>query len=177
LFPARIDDGDEVDDWDVTNPRTGERVPLRADRWYQSAPNQDPVTTSGDFAGIRINIWNRAKVRRFITHSLAGGGSHNLGFHALRWEMILHGNAGEMGKYAVLSTLSDKIARYLYEFHHTSYGRLGLPAIPLDRSDVDVHGILRPDQVLYSAYIYHTCICLICPICIICQPTHICNIC
>ena len=94
LFPARIDDGDEVDDWDVTNPRTGERVPLRADRWYQSAPNQDPITTSGDFAGIRINIWNRAKVRRFITHSLAGGGSHNLGFHALRWEMILHGNAG-----------------------------------------------------------------------------------
>jgi hypothetical protein len=29
-----------------------------------------------------------------------GGGSHNLGYHALRWEMILHGNTGEMGKYA-----------------------------------------------------------------------------
>ena len=83
--------------------------------------------------------------------------------------MILHGNAGEMGKYAVLSTLPDEIARYLYEFHDTSYTRLGLPAIPLDRSDVDVHGILRPDQVLDAVIIYHTCICLICAICIICQ--------
>ena len=83
----------------------------------------------------------------------------------------MHGNAGEMGKYAVLSILPDKIARYLYEFHHTWYGTLGLPAIPLDRSDVDVHGILRPDQVLYAAYIYHTCICLICLICIICEST------
>ena len=31
----------------------------------------------------------------------------------LRWKMILHGNAGEMGKYAVLSVLPDKIARFL----------------------------------------------------------------
>ncbi len=28
---------------------------------------------------IRVNIWNRAKVRRFQTDSLAGGGGHNLG--------------------------------------------------------------------------------------------------
>ena len=35
--------------------------------------------------------------------------SHNLGYHALLWETILHGNAGEMGKYAVLSVLPDKI--------------------------------------------------------------------
>jgi hypothetical protein len=33
--------------------------------------------------------------------------------------MILHGNAGEMGKYAVLSVLPDKIARFLYEYHDT----------------------------------------------------------
>jgi hypothetical protein len=146
-FPARIDDGDEIDDWDVTDARTGNRVPLRADRWYKGAPTSDPIKSSGDFAGIRINIWNRAKVRRFITHSLAGGGSHNLGYHALRWEMILHGNAGEMGKYAVLSVLPDKIARFLYEYHDTSYTSLGLPAMPLDRSDISVHSILRPEQV------------------------------
>jgi hypothetical protein len=121
--------------------------------------------TSGDFAGIRINIWNQAKVRRFITHSLAGGGSHNLGFHALRWEMILHGNAGEMGKYAVLSTLLDKIARFLYEYHDTSYTSLGLPAIALDRSTINVHGILRPDQVQCVAYMYHTYTCIIYTIC------------
>ena len=82
-----------------------------------------------------------------LSHSLAGGGSYNLGFHALRWEMILHGNAGEMGKYAVLSTLLDKNACFLYEYHNTSYTSLGLPAIPLDRSNIKVHGILRPDQV------------------------------
>jgi hypothetical protein len=63
---------------------------------------------------------------------------------------ILHGNAGEMGKYAVLSVLPDKIARFLYEYHDTSYTsfKLALPAIPLDRSNVSVHGILGPDQVL-----------------------------
>ena len=41
------------------------------------------------------------------------------GVDALRWEMILHGNAGEMGKYAVLSVLPDKIARFLYECYDT----------------------------------------------------------
>ncbi len=41
------------------------------------------------------------------------------GVNALRWEMILHGNAGEMGKYAVLSVLPDKIARFLFEYHDT----------------------------------------------------------
>ncbi len=52
--------------------------------------------------------------------------------------MILHGNAGEMGKYAVLSVLPDKIARFLYEYHDTSYTSLGfkLPPIPLDRSAI-----------------------------------------
>ena len=38
---ARIEDGDEIDDWNVTDYRTGDSVPLRADRWYQSAPKQD----------------------------------------------------------------------------------------------------------------------------------------
>lgn len=160
---ARIDDGDEIDDWVVNDYRTGNPVPLRADRWYQRAPTTDPngKTLSGDVSGIRINIWNRAKVRRLLTHNLAGGGSHNLGYHALRWETILHGNAGEMGKYAVLSVLPDKIACFLYEYHDTSYTSLALPALPLDRSTVSVHAILKPDQVLQ--------ICKICIICIICH--------
>ena len=145
---ARIEDGDEIDDWNVTDYRTGKSVPLRADRWYQSAPKQEQKVSSGDFGGIRINIWNRAKVRRFLTHSLAGGGSHNRGYHAFRWEMILHGNGGEMGQYKVLSVLPDKIARFLYEYHDTSYSSLGLPAIPLDRSQISVHSVLQPEQVL-----------------------------
>ncbi len=121
---------------------------LRADSWFQQGSTSVPIKSSGDCTGIRINIWNRAKVRRFITHSLAGGGSHNLGYHALSWDMILHSNAGEMGKYGVLSMLSDRIARFLYEYHDTSYTSLGLPPIPMDRSGISVHGSLRPDQVL-----------------------------
>ena len=67
--------------------------------------------------------------------------------------MILHGNAGAMGKYAVFSVLPDKIACFLYEYHDTSYSSLGLPPIPLDRSGISVHGILRPEQVqLYISY-------------------------
>jgi hypothetical protein len=86
--------------------------------------------SNGDVSGIRINIWNCAKVRRFITLSLAGGGSHNMCYHGLRLDMILHGNAGELGKYAVLSVLPDKIAHFLYEYHDTSYTFLGVPPIP-----------------------------------------------
>ena len=44
-----MDDGDEIDDWDVTDARTGNRVPLRADRWYKGAPTSDPIKSSGDF--------------------------------------------------------------------------------------------------------------------------------
>jgi hypothetical protein len=148
-FTAQIEDGDQKDDWDVIDHRTGERVPLRADRWYQKDPtsSSDPITSRGNFSGIQINIWNRAKVQRFITHTLAGGGRHSMGYCALRWEMILHGNAGELGKYTVLSVLPDKIARFLYEYHDALYTSLGLPPIPMDRSGISVHGILRTDQV------------------------------
>jgi hypothetical protein len=74
---------------------TRTNVPLRADRWFEQS---DEVLPSGDFAGIRINIWNRAKIRQFLVHSLRGGGCLNLGYHAMRWETITHGNAGELGK-------------------------------------------------------------------------------
>jgi hypothetical protein len=42
----------------------------------------------------------------------------------------------------------DKIARFLYEYHDTSYSSLDLPAIPLKRSQISVHSILEPEQVL-----------------------------
>ena len=56
-----------------------------------------------------------------------------------------------------------RLARYLYEYHDTSYTSLALPALPLDRSTVSVHAILKPDQVLQ-----------ICKICIICIIWHYC---
>ena len=76
MFPARIDDGMEEDDWHYQDCATKTDVPLRADRWFQQS---DEALSSGDYAGIRINIWNRAKICRFLVHSLSGGGSHNLG--------------------------------------------------------------------------------------------------
>jgi len=110
LVTARIDDGEETDDWEVTEHRTGESVPLRADRWFQKDPSADPALSSGDY---------------------------------------------------LLSVLPDKIARFLYEYHDTLYTSLGLPPIPLDRSGISVHSILRPDQV----HLYN--ICITCKICMI----------
>ncbi len=63
----------------------------------------------------------------------------------------MHGNAGELGNYKELAVLPDKIARYLYEFHADSYASLGLPPLPLDRSYIDVHGILKTHQVIASS--------------------------
>jgi hypothetical protein len=69
--------------------------------------------------------------------------------------MILHGNAGEMGKYAVLFVLPDKIACFLYEYHDTSYNFLGLPPTPLYRISVfTASSKFRPDQV----HLYDICI-------------------
>ena len=148
VLTARIEDGDEVDNWTTIEHRTGVPMPLRADRWFQRHPISDPEVKSSNYSGIQINIWNRAKIRRFLRHTLVGSGSHNLGYDALRWEMILNGNAGQLGKYAVISVLPDKIARFLYEYHDTSYSSLGLSLLPVDRSNISVHGILQPQQVI-----------------------------
>jgi hypothetical protein len=72
---------------------------------------------------------------------------HNLGYHAFIWETILHGNAGEFGKYTILKYLQDKIARFLYEYHDSDYISLELPPLELDRSNTNVHGVLKPFQV------------------------------
>jgi hypothetical protein len=68
--------------------------------------------------------------------------------YAMERKKILHGNAGELGDYKELAVLPDKIARYLFEFHAESYASLGLPPLPVDRSRTDVHGILKPHQVI-----------------------------
>ena len=60
----------------------------------------------------------------------------------------MHSDAGELGIYKELAVLPDKIARYLYEYHFESYASLGLPPLPVDRSDINVHGVLKPQQVL-----------------------------
>ena len=99
----------------------------------------------------RINMWTRANERCFLIHRLCSRikDDQPQGYAALDWESILHGCAGSFGDYKELAVLPDKIARYLYEFHADSYYSHGLPPLPVDRSETDVHGILKPPQVSF----------------------------
>ena len=95
---------------------------------------------------ITCNIWERARIRRNITHSLAGGGTHNLGYRSIKWEAILHGQVDPLGNYPVAKYLPDKIARFLFEFHGDMFQSLGLYELPPDRRGLNVHGMLKSHQ-------------------------------
>ncbi len=94
-------------------------------------------------------MWTRAKERRFLSHRLCSRikDDQPQGYAAFKWESVLHGNAGILGEYKELAVLSDKLARYLYEYDPNSYTSHGLPPLPEDLSDTDVHGILKAPQV------------------------------
>ena len=94
------------------------------------------------------------KVRRYIVHTLVGGGGQQGGFDALDYRKIKHGDAGKLGKYDILSVLPDKFARFLYEFNDFRYSGLDLPPLPADRSDFDVHGAIDNDQVWILLYLF-----------------------
>ena len=101
-------------------------------------------------AAFRINMWNRAKERRFLRHRLCSRVKDDQpqGYAFFYWESILHGNAGILCDHKELAVLPDKIARYLHEYHADSYTSHGLPPLPEDRSDTAVHGILKALQVV-----------------------------
>ena len=101
-------------------------------------------------------MWTQSQEQLFITNRLLSRvkDDEQYGYEALDRESILHGNAGWLGDYTELPILPDKIARFLYEYHAESYSSFGLPALPDDRSKTDVHGMLRPDQVHCSIYIF-----------------------
>ena len=90
-------------------------------------------------------------------HTLVGGGGQHGGFDALDYRKIRQGNAGNLGTYEILSVLSDKFARFLFEFHAHRFQRLDLPFLPADRSDFDVHGALLDDKV--HEYVIHCSVC------------------
>ena len=136
---ARVEDGNTDEEW-----QDNEGCPLRADRWWNAGESQD-CSSHGPCMGIRVNIWERAKARRHLEHYLEGGGC--CGYDALRHESILRGDAGNLGKYDILSFLPDKVARFLYEYHDFRFQSLDLPPIPHDRSDFDLHAALTPEQV------------------------------
>ena len=68
----------------------------------------------------------------------------------------MHGSAGEYGDYTELAILPDKIAGFLYEYHAEDYTSLNLQVLPIDRSDVSVHGILKAHEVIYQTLIFQT---------------------
>ena len=104
-----MDDGDDAP-WTQYNPRTGEHVVLRADRFHRADPNEKE-NSSQACMGIRANIWNRAKVRKLITHFLFGGGTYQLGYDALDLDFIKQGDArGTLGRYAVLRWLNISLS-------------------------------------------------------------------
>jgi hypothetical protein len=52
-------------------------------------------------------------VRRYIVHTLVGGGGQQGGFDALDYRKIKHGDAGKLGKYDILSVLPDKFEVFM----------------------------------------------------------------
>ncbi len=46
-----------------------------------------------------------------------------------------------------VSCEGPETACFLYEYHHEEYTALGLPPLAMDRSDTDVHCILKPHHV------------------------------
>ena len=68
------------------------------------------------------------------------------------WAMLQsHGNHGkcwEYGAYKILSVLPDKLGLF-FEYHAESYACLGIPALPEDRSQINILGMLKPFQVSF----------------------------
>ena len=80
------------------------------------------------------------------------------GYDALECTLISRGFAGKhLGHLSELSFLTDKVARFLFEFHADDYKSLGLPAIPPFASSGKIHKILQPIHVCIrktSKYFY-----------------------
>ena len=51
------------------------------------------------------------------------------------------------GKLRVIRYLPKKIANFFHEFRADDFHSLGLPALPSDRSHMDVHAMLRPIDI------------------------------
>jgi len=154
FLAARIDDCDEGyehDDWQIESGPQNRTVsyPLRADRWWRKAGALDEGEDVGRCLGIRCNIWARAMRRREITHNLRGGGNHNLGWGALMWQDMVGTGAVRFGTLEILRYLPKKIANFLHEFYSCSgwFQSLNLPALPTDRSRIDVHAMLKPIHI------------------------------
>jgi hypothetical protein len=140
--------GYEDDDWqqETRDDKGIGQTSLRADRWWADLGQGDDPD-KGRCLGIRCNIWARAMRRREIIHNLRGGGDHNIGWGALRWQEMVGTDEVRFGKHRELRYLPKKIANFLHEFRGKDFPSLQLPPLPLDRSRLDVHAMLRPDDI------------------------------
>ena len=125
------------------------KYPLRADRWWDKEGALDEGEDVGRCLGIRRNIWARAQRRREITHKLRGGGNNNIGWGALMWQDMVGTGDVRFGFLPVLRYLPKKIANFLHEYHACWFPSLNLPALPSDRSRLDVHAMLKPIHIAY----------------------------
>ena len=86
-------------------------------------------------------------------HRLRGGGRHESGYRALRWQsLITDGNAGPLGDYSPIIWLPRKAALFLFEYHDTEFrGKIpGLPQLPApqDRDEyLDVHNMVQKPEL------------------------------
>ena len=97
-------------------------------------------------------------------HTLVGGGGQHGGYDSLDYRRIKHGDAGKLGNYPILSYLPDKFAGFLYDFHAFRFESLDLPPLPADRSDFDVHGALRNEQVRVQRLLQYLLAIVVCNI-------------
>jgi hypothetical protein len=140
--------GYEDDDWqqETRDDKGIGQTSMRADRWWADLGQGDDPD-KGRCLGIRCNIWARAMRRREIIHNLRGGWTNNIGWGALRWQEMVGTDEVRFGKHRELRYLPKKIANFLHEFRGKDFPSLQLPPLPSDRSRLDVHAMLRPDDI------------------------------
>ena len=109
----------------------------------------EPVSDTGceDDIWFTRSVREGEDVRKNITHRLSSGSQRNIGYYALLSYEILHGDVCPFGTYTFSQILPDKIARFLFEFHGKQFRALGLPNLPVDRADINVHRMLDIYQV------------------------------
>ena len=101
---TRVEEGSAPqDEWTDSQDR-----PLHATRFWTKddrdcEPNEShDADDEGPCMGIQINIWERAKVKRHLVHTLSGGGGYMYGDHDALNHMLLvgHGDSGQLGKFS-----------------------------------------------------------------------------
>ena len=71
----------------------------------------------------------------------------DLGWGALKWQETVNTDDVRFERHMQVRYLAKKVANFLHEFHSDLFPSLDLPALPSDRSKVDVHAMLNPMHI------------------------------